>query len=125
MPDNLVQEYIARVHSTMPELPTALAERLKLQYSISEHDVNTVMSVDAFIEIGMDGERPTGRIVDYFERVVAEGVDAKNAINWYGLRVHLFANAHTNDQSGLPMSCWDSLPTATRFLIPTAYLLGQ
>jgi Asp-tRNA(Asn)/Glu-tRNA(Gln) amidotransferase B subunit len=73
----------------MPELPTALAERLKSQYGISEHDINTVMSVDAFIDIGLDGERQTGSIVNYFERVVAEGVDAKTAINWYAVRAHL------------------------------------
>jgi Asp-tRNA(Asn)/Glu-tRNA(Gln) amidotransferase B subunit len=66
----------------MPELPTALVERFRLQYGISEHDINAVMSLEGFIDIGLDGEPPNGSIVDYFERLVAEGVDAKTGINW-------------------------------------------
>jgi len=109
----------------MPELPAALAERLKSQYGMSDHDIGTVMSVDAFIDIRPDGERPTGSVVDYLERVVAEGVDPKNAINWYAAsaHVHLLLDAHCL-HLGLPMNYWDSLLIATRFLIPTAYLLG-
>lgn len=100
-----------QVHSDMPELPTALAERLKSQYGVSEHDVNTIMSVDAFIDIKLDGEHQTGSITNYFERVVAEGVDAKTAINWYAACLHidsLDVRANTAAHPGSPTSCWDS-----------------
>lgn len=78
-----LQEYIERVRASMPELPNALASRLRTQYGISEHDVNTLMSVDASMDIALDGERPAGSLVHYFERITAEGVDGKTAINWY------------------------------------------
>lgn len=69
----------------MPELPDTLASRLRSQYGISDHDVNTLLSVDAFMDIALDGERPAGSLVDYFERITAEGIDGKTAINWYVL----------------------------------------
>jgi hypothetical protein len=39
------------------------------------------MSVDAFLDIGFDGEISRGSIVDYFE-LVAQNADPKVAINW-------------------------------------------
>lgn len=65
----------------MPELPQALSARLSSQYGISEHDIDSLMAVDAFLDIGLDGEPSEDSLVKYFERV-AEGRDPKTAINW-------------------------------------------
>ncbi|KAF8318159.1 glutamyl-tRNA amidotransferase [Clavulina sp. PMI_390] len=80
----LSPEYLQRVRSSMPELPDALASRLRTEYGISEHDIRTLASFDAFIQLGLDGERPYGSLVNYFETVVdtSKGVDGKSAINW-------------------------------------------
>lgn len=44
------------------------------------------MAFDAGVDIGLDGERAKGSLVDYFEGVVGEGeegiVDGKAVINW-------------------------------------------
>lgn len=44
------------------------------------------MAFDAGVDIGLDGERAKGSLVDYFEGVVGSGVDGvvdgKAAINW-------------------------------------------
>lgn len=77
----LSESYISTIAQSMPELPQTLAARLRSQYGISDHDTDSLMAVDAFLDIGLDGEMSDDSLVKYFERV-AEGQDPKTAINW-------------------------------------------
>ncbi len=67
-PLELAPEWIASLRADMPELPAARRARLVAAFGLSEQDAGDLVA-----------ERETA---DYFEAVVAAGVDAKPAANW-------------------------------------------
>ncbi|KAI6152376.1 GatB/GatE catalytic domain-containing protein [Pisolithus tinctorius] len=75
----LSQEYIERVRSSMPELPSETRVRL-LSMGLSERDADVLMTVDAGREVGFDGEIGKGAVA-YFTDLVC-GRDPKIVVNW-------------------------------------------
>ncbi|KAI6034909.1 GatB/GatE catalytic domain-containing protein [Pisolithus orientalis] len=67
-------EYIERVRSSMPELPSETRVRL-LSMGLSERDADVLMTVDAGREVGFDGEIGKGAVA-YFTDLVC-GRDPK------------------------------------------------
>ena len=83
------QSYITAIASAMPELPPALLRRLQVQYGISGRDAEVLVSLESGAEVGYDGAPGEGSVVRYFE-AVAEGRDAKSAVNWYVAFLRLY-----------------------------------
>jgi aspartyl-tRNA(Asn)/glutamyl-tRNA(Gln) amidotransferase subunit B len=67
-PLELDEAWIAERRESLPELPEARRSRLELALGIPAYDARVITS-----------EAP---VADYFETVVAEGVDPKTAANW-------------------------------------------
>ena len=61
-------EEIEAFRKSLPELPDARRERLTKEYGLSDYDAGIITSSRAMAE--------------YFDNVIAEGVDAKAAANW-------------------------------------------
>ena len=61
-------EEIEAFRKSLPELPDARRERLTQEYGLSDYDAGIITSSRAMAE--------------YFDAVIAEGVDAKAAANW-------------------------------------------
>ena len=61
-------EEIEAFRKSLPELPDARRERLTKEYGLSDYDAGIITSSRAMAE--------------YFDNVIAEGVDAKIAANW-------------------------------------------
>ena len=61
-------EEIENFRKSLPELPDARRERLTKEYGLSDYDAGIITSSRAMAE--------------YFDAVIAEGVDAKIAANW-------------------------------------------
>ena len=61
-------EEIEEFKKSLPELPDARRERLTKEYGLSDYDAGIITSSRAMAE--------------YFDNVIAEGVDAKAAANW-------------------------------------------
>lgn len=104
-----------------------LADRLRSRYGISEHDVNTLTAVDAFVDIGLDGEGATDSLVRYFEQVAGDNVDGKTAINWYAY--HALSNVLRYSllkpfrvcSVGSRMNCSASWPIENKHSVPIEY----
>lgn len=75
----VLKEYIERVRSSMPELPSETRVRL-LSMGLSERDADVLMTIDAGREVGFDGEIGKGAIA-YFTDLV-RGRDPKLVVNW-------------------------------------------
>ena len=68
IPIEVSPEYIEQVRQELPEMPDARCQRFQDELGLSEYDANLLTL-----------EKQTA---DYFEAVVKEGVDAKEAANW-------------------------------------------
>ena len=68
IPVVISDEYIEKVRTELPEMPAARCKRFQDKLGLSEYDANLLTL-----------EKQTA---DYFEAVVAAGVDAKTAANW-------------------------------------------
>jgi aspartyl-tRNA(Asn)/glutamyl-tRNA(Gln) amidotransferase subunit B len=68
VPVEISDEWIEKVRKTLPELPDEKKSRFESEYSLPEYDAVLLTS---------DKE-----LADYFEQVVAAGVQAKKASNW-------------------------------------------
>ncbi len=68
IPVVISDEYIEKVRTELPEMPDARCKRFQDKLGLSEYDANLLTL-----------EKQTA---DYFEAVVAAGVDAKTAANW-------------------------------------------
>ncbi len=69
LPLEITADFIAEVHTSLPELPDAKRDRFKTHYGLGDYDA-TVLTA-------------TRELADYFEAVVAEaGADAKLSANW-------------------------------------------
>ena len=80
-------EEIEAFRKSLPELPDARRERLTKEYGLSDYDAGIITSSRAMAE--------------YFDAVIAEGVDAKIAANWImgDLSKNLNADNLTIEQS--------------------------
>ena len=80
-------EEIEAFRKSLPELPDARRERLTKEYGLSDYDAGIITSSRAMAE--------------YFDDVIAEGVDAKIAANWImgDLSKNLNADNLTIEQS--------------------------
>ena len=68
IPIEVSPEYIEEVRGELPEMPDARCKRFQEELGLPEYDANLLTL-----------EKQTA---DYFEAVVAEGIDAKTASNW-------------------------------------------
>ena len=87
----IAPEWIARVKSEMPELPSAMRERLMNDYGLSPYDAQTLTA-----------SKDTAR---YFDEVVAklDASHAKQAANWVMGDVSAAVNERGGDWSRLPV----------------------
>ena len=67
-PLTLTREWVESLRATLPEMPAARRERLRVSFGLSEYDAGLLTTETA--------------AADYFELVVAAGVEAKLAANW-------------------------------------------
>ena len=67
-PVKITRRQVKALRDQLPELPQPKRVRLVVQYGLSEYDADLLTREQA--------------VADYFERVVARGVDAKLAANW-------------------------------------------
>ena len=72
--------FVERVRASLPELPSARAQRFREQYGLSEYDAALASA--------------TRDDADAFEALVAAGVPAKTAANWLTGDVAALANEH-------------------------------
>lgn len=62
------REWVDEVKSRLPELPDAKKNRFMTDFGLSDYDANQIVSEGVF--------------ADFYEQVVADGVDSKSAANW-------------------------------------------
>lgn len=70
---------MSRVKESMPPLPTSTRARL-LELGLSGRDVDVLMTIDADIDVGYDGEPRRGAVA-YFDEV-SQGRNPKVTVNW-------------------------------------------
>ena len=78
----LDQSWVEELRAGLPELPDAKFQRYLSEYGLSEYDANVLVS-----------DRATA---EFFEEVVAEGVDVKRAANWVSVEL---AGKMNNDKA--------------------------
>jgi len=86
----IAENLVAELRQTLPELPDDKRQRFREQYRLNEFDAGWLVVA-----------RPTA---DYFEAVVAGGVDAKTAANWIMGDVSRLLNDTETDIRNCPVS---------------------
>lgn len=71
---------MARVKDSLPPLPQATRARL-LDLGLPERDVEVLMTIDAEVDVGFDGEPRRGAVA-YFDDV-SKGRNPKVVVNWF------------------------------------------
>jgi aspartyl-tRNA(Asn)/glutamyl-tRNA(Gln) amidotransferase subunit B len=91
VPVRVGEEWLARIRSTMEELPAALEARLQSQYGLSEYDAGVLTR--------------GGRVLTrYFEDVARIAGDSKDASNWITNEVQQTLNERKLEMSAFPLS---------------------
>ncbi|GJE84861.1 glutamyl-tRNA amidotransferase B subunit [Phanerochaete sordida] len=75
----LDQAFISGIKEGIPPLPASTKDRL-LELGLSERDVDVLMTIDATIDVGYDGEARRGAVA-YFDEV-SQGRSPKVVVNW-------------------------------------------
>ena len=74
---------MTRVKEGIPPLPGSTKARL-LALGLSERDVDVLMTIDAAVDVGYDGEARRGAVA-YLDEV-SVGRNPKVVVNWYVCR---------------------------------------
>lgn len=93
VPIALDEAFVARISTSMPELPQARCVRVREQYGLNEYDAAVLTSAKA--------------TVDYFEATVAAGAPAKQAANWIMGDLQALLTESKNDIAACKVSAAD------------------
>jgi aspartyl-tRNA(Asn)/glutamyl-tRNA(Gln) amidotransferase subunit B len=83
-------EWVAQISASLPELPTARRQRLRVQYGLPDYDAGVLTQEPA--------------LADYFEAVAQACGDPKAASNWVMTQVLGYLNDHGLDITAFPLS---------------------
>ncbi|GAB1422278.1 Asp-tRNA(Asn)/Glu-tRNA(Gln) amidotransferase subunit GatB [Anaerolineales bacterium] len=81
------REWVEEIRQSLPELPAAKQERFIQDFGLSAYDADILTNERA--------------VADYYETVVAEGVDAKRVANWFTGEFFRLLNDNKVDRSDI------------------------
>jgi len=77
----ITEEYIRAIEAGMPPLPNDIRRQLTERYSLSDRDINVLMSMWALSEVPFDGEWRQEDAISYYQSV-AQDREGRVVANW-------------------------------------------